>query len=105
VGGHSRAINSWSRSREADSLGDVEDYAGEAFFVEVNFLVIGDLTDCAFTWLARLKLRLDLYMVALRGDRGKVYLTSAKVEGRSTMRAPPKRGVLLNVAMVEGGYQ
>lgn len=27
------------------------------------------------------------------GDRGS-YLTSAKLEGRSTIRAPPKRGVL-----------
>lgn len=42
-----------------------------------------------------------LVSVGKRGFRGRFwYLTSAKVEGRSTIRAPPKRGVLRYVVML-----
>ena len=42
----------------------------------------------------------SLFWDALEEEDGwETYLTSAKVEGRSTIRAPPNRGVLLNVAM------
>ena len=50
MSGHGGAIDSWAGSWEADSLGDVEDYAGEAVFVEVDFLVIGHLTNCALLY-------------------------------------------------------
>ena len=43
----SGAVDGWAASCDADALGDVEDDACEAVFVEVDFLVVGDLADCA----------------------------------------------------------
>jgi hypothetical protein len=45
MGGESSAIDSDARARQANALGDVEDDGCEAVFVEVDFLVVGDLTD------------------------------------------------------------
>lgn len=71
----------------ADALGDVEDDAGEAVLVDVDFLVVGDLADFAGgkggVNSCRARLGLGLY------------LTSANFSGRSQRRAPPKRGVVL----------
>jgi hypothetical protein len=47
VGGESSAVDCGARAREADALGDVEDDGCEAVSVEVDFLVVGDLADCA----------------------------------------------------------
>lgn len=47
VGGEGCAIDGGTAACGADALGDVKDDAGEAVFVEVDFLVVGDLTDCA----------------------------------------------------------
>jgi hypothetical protein len=43
----SRAIDCGACAWEADSLCDVEDDGCEAILIEINFLVVGDLTDCA----------------------------------------------------------
>lgn len=45
--GQRSAIGGVSAASRADALGDVEDDACEALFVQVDFLVIGDLTDRA----------------------------------------------------------
>jgi len=47
MGRQSRAIDGGTRAWQADSLGDVEDDGCEAIFVEIHFLVVGDLTDRA----------------------------------------------------------
>ena len=83
-------VNLRASSWRANSLGDVKDDTGEAIFIEVNLLMIGNLTDGAVFMLAGVVRKTGL----------KTCLTSAKVEGRSTTRAPPKRGVLVNVAIV-----
>jgi hypothetical protein len=41
------AINSWPTAGLAHAFGDVEDDTGKSIFVEVDFLVVGDLTDGA----------------------------------------------------------
>jgi hypothetical protein len=43
----SRAIDRWACAWQADPLRDVEDDGCEAVFIEVDFLMVGDLTDCA----------------------------------------------------------
>jgi hypothetical protein len=43
----SRAIDGGATTCYAHTLGDVEDDAGEAVFVKVNFLVIGNLANGA----------------------------------------------------------
>lgn len=72
-----------------DALGDVEDDGGEAVFVDVDFLVIGDFADRAG----------GVGLVGSPGEgggeAGVSYLTSAKLSGRSHTSAPPKSGVLL----------
>jgi len=62
VGSHSCAIGRGATAWQTDSLGDVEDYACEAIFVKVDFLVVGDLTDCAF-W--------HLLILGKEGGRGR----------------------------------
>lgn len=47
VDGQRCAVGGVGAASRADALGDVEDDACEAFFVEVDFLVIGDLADGA----------------------------------------------------------
>jgi hypothetical protein len=65
---------------------DFDDDGGVAVRVEVDFLVVGDLADLTF-----------LVSDASGGGLGRErYLVSAKLEGRSTVIAPPKRGVVLN---------
>jgi hypothetical protein len=85
VDGQGGAVGGVGAAGGADALGDVEDDAGEAVFVEVDLLVVGDLADGAadrWLWLAL-------------GECGMgTHLTSAKEEGSSAIRAPPKRGVL-----------
>ena len=92
MGGHRSSICGGAAAWLAYSLGDVKDDACEAIFVEVDFLVVWDLTDCA---------RSTCQSQSERGRRGAWYLTSANVEGSSTIRAPPNRGVLRKVAISE----
>lgn len=47
VDGQRGAVGGVGAASGADALGDVEDDACEAFFVEVDFLIIGDLADGA----------------------------------------------------------
>jgi hypothetical protein len=47
MSGHGGAISGWSGAGQAYALCDVKDDACEAVFVEVDFLVVGDLTDGA----------------------------------------------------------
>jgi hypothetical protein len=92
VGGQGRAVRGGAGARKAHAVCDIEDDAGEAVLVKVDLLMVWHLADG--TWTVSL------------GARGGVvawpYLTSAKLEGRSTMRAPPKSGVLRNVGMMRG---
>ena len=44
---HGSAICSGAAAGLAYTLGNVEDDGREAIFIEVDFLVVGDLTDCA----------------------------------------------------------
>lgn len=85
MGSQSRTICGGAAAWRANSLGDVEDDGREAVFVEIHFLMIGDLTDS--TECVRAK---DIPKVY----RDAAHLTSAKFEGRSTIRAPPNSGVL-----------
>jgi hypothetical protein len=43
----SGAINSWSSTFNAYSLGNIEDDASEAIFVKIDFLMIWDLSNGA----------------------------------------------------------
>lgn len=74
-----------------DALGDIKDDAGEAVLVDVDLLVVGDLSQFA-THSVR---REESPGESARG----VYLTSAKLLGRSQMMAPPYSGVLLYLVM------
>jgi len=88
--GQGCAVGGWPAARQTHAFRDIEDYAGEAIFIEVDFLVVGDFANGAG-------------YVSVGYQRGEVkalYLTSAKVEGRSTIRAPPKSGVLRNVVIL-----
>lgn len=44
---HRAAINLGASSGLADALGNVEDDAGEAFLVDPDFLIVGDLSQLA----------------------------------------------------------
>ena len=95
VGGQGLAIDLWAASRLAHSLRDIEDDAREAIFIKVDFLVVWDLPNCAIASLVLLGM--------IERARLLMYLTSAKLEGRSTIIAPPKRGVLLNELIISTG--
>ena len=47
MGGHGCAVGGRTAAGFADALGDVEDDGCKTIFVEVDFLVVGHLTDCA----------------------------------------------------------
>lgn len=71
-----------------DSLEDVEDNAGEAICIEIDFLIVGYLTDLTKMMSRR---TLPALLVAFG-----TYLTSAKLDGSEAMMAPPKSSVVLN---------
>lgn len=86
VDGQRCAVGGVGAARWADALGDVEDDAGEAVFVEVDFLVVGHLADGAVGVSSE-------FYVRCIGGGGLKHLTSAKEVGSSATRAPPKRGI------------
>lgn len=90
---HGTAVNLGTRARATNALSDVEDDASETILINPDLLVVGNLSQFAKshqhqaqTWAQR---------------RGSTNLTSAKLEGRSTTIAPPKRGVLTNSGIFE----
>jgi len=85
------AIDCGTRAWQPDSLGDVEDDGCEAIFIEIDFLVVRDLSDCA---------EFESQLQFLEDGEEVAHLTSAKLLGRSTIRAPPKSGVLVKDAIV-----
>ena len=91
MSGHSRAISSGTASSRAYSLGNIEDDRCEAVFVEVYFLVVWDLSDS--TAIVSFRDRKEILDTA--------HLMSVNVDGMSTIRAPPKSGVLRNVVILE----
>lgn len=74
-----------------DAFEDVEDDAGEAGFVEKDFLVVGYLS-----YVAGYGCELEVLMGDMDGGTN---LTSWKFAGNSTVMAPPYRGVALYWAM------
>lgn len=92
VEGHGGTIDSCVGAGGTDTLGDVEDDGREAIFVDEDFLVVRDLTD-----FANMVVRDSEDQKGAEMER--THLTSAKVEGRSAIRAPPKRGTLSYVVM------
>ena len=84
--------------RGPDALGDVKDDAGEAVLVDVDFLVVGDFAEFAARWVSWPVLLVSSSVRFVGGKAGLelgLYLTSANFSGRSQMREPPKRGVVL----------
>jgi hypothetical protein len=95
----------WVVAGGVHALGDVEDDGGEAIFVKVDFLVVGDFTNHAEGIVSQVRRRLKgeseegARQVSSSRNR-RAYLTSAKLSGRSHISAPPKRGVSLKRAIV-----
>lgn len=50
---HSRSVGRWAGARSADSLGDIEYDTGEAIFVQIDFLMVGNLSYCTVELLVR----------------------------------------------------
>lgn len=87
--GHGRAILLHSTAGGSNPLSDVNDDTGESVFVQVDFLIIRNLANGAGS--CQLPGRVQ--------SNDASYLTSAKLAGRSAMRAPPNSGVLRNSAI------
>lgn len=78
--------------RLVDIFEDFGDDGRIAIGVEINFLVIGNFTNLAITWSARsAMLRVVLSWAGIIAN-----LVSAKLDGRSTVIAPPKNSVFVN---------
>lgn len=43
---HSRSIGRGARARSTDSLGDIEYDTGETIFIQIDFLMVGNLSYC-----------------------------------------------------------
>ena len=69
-----------------NSFENVDDDTSKAVCVEVDFLVIGDLADLTISNVSALP-----YFVLSCWN---TYLTSANVEGREAVMAPPKRSTM-----------
>lgn len=89
MGSHGSSISGGAASWQANTLSDVDDDGCEAIFVEVDLLMIGDLANGAVC----------VSILVQMGAMKATYLMSVKVDGRSTISAPPKSGVLRNVAI------
>ena len=105
MGSQGAAVDLGAGAGPADALGDVEDDAREAIFVDVDFLIIGDLSEGAvFFFLLKKGVKRGARGTTTRSggewkgrERGviRTYLTSAKFDGRSQTSAPPNNGVVL----------
>lgn len=88
----------------ADTLADFKNDAREAVLVDIDLLVVGDLTQLARELVNRQNGQTlhdpGIMSLVVGGGRLPTHLTSAKFSGRSATMAEPKRGVDTNSVLV-----